>query len=503
VAVVAIAGAVALPLLTAKPASAAAAQPTGSTGGVTLEFSDNFSGTTLDTTKWHTCQWWATTTCSIETNNELELYTKNNVSVSNGALKLQGRRETAVGWNGKTYGYTSGMVSTGGRSGETAPGFTFTYGYVEARVKVPKGQGLWPAFWMLPTDHSWPPEIDAMEILGSQPNVSNMTYHYLDGAGTHMRPGASWAGPDFSAGWHTFGVDWQPSAITWYIDGIQRWTFTDAAAITNKASYVLLNLAVGGSWPGAPDASTVFPANFLVDYLRVWDRFGTPATPPPPTSSYGSAVVADSPASYWRLGESSGPMAADAVSNNTGTYRNSPTLGAPSLLRSDPQSTAVSFDGVNDSVTVPSAPNLSPTAAVTVEAWVRPAAIPATGSFASVVTKAESYALQFNGPRLEFTTMQSGTRRRVQAAAGVVVAGQTYHVVGTYDGAVQRLFVNGAQVASGLFTGALSTTANSLVMGSWDANSEYLSGVIDEVAVYPTALTASRIANHYAIGNAT
>jgi len=496
----------ALPLLSGASSPAAAATnplPTGSSGGANLEFADNFNGTTLNTTKWHTCQWWASTTCSIETNNELELYTKNNVSVSNGSLKLRGRRETAVGWNGKTYGYTSGMISSGGRSGETAPGFTYTYGYGEARVKIPKGTGLWPAFWILPADHSWPPEIDAMEILGDTPNVAHMTYHYLDGAGGSPSPGATWAGPDFSSGWHTFGVDWQPDAITWYIDGVERWRFTDAAAITNKASYLLLNLAVGGDWPGAPDASTVFPADFLVDYVRVWDRFGTPTAPPPPTSRYGAAVVADNPAAYWRLGESGTSLAADAVSNNTGTYRNSATLGAPSLLRSDIQNTAVSFDGVNDAVTVPSSPGLSPTSATTVEAWVRPSAVPGAGSFASVVTKAESYALQFNGPRLEFTTMQNGTRRRVQAAAGAVVAGQTYHVVGTYDGAVQRLFVNGIQVASAAFTGPLSSTPNSLVMGSWDANSEFLAGVIDEVAVYPIALTASQVANHYTQGNAT
>jgi len=487
--------------LVGSSSAATAPLPTGSSGGATLEFSDNFNGTSLNTTKWHTCQWWATTTCSIETNNELELYTKNNVSVANGVLKLQGRRESAVGWNGNTYDYTSGMISSGGRSGETAPGFTFTYGYVEARVKVPRGQGLWPAFWMLPADHSWPPEIDAMEILGNQPDVSHMTYHYLDGTGAQAAPGATWAGPDFSAGWHTFGVDWQPSAITWYIDGVERWRFTDAAAITNKASYVLLNLAVGGSWPGSPDASTVFPADFLVDYVRVWDRFGTPTQPPPPTSSYAAAVVGDHPAAYWRLGESGGALAADAVANNTGTYRNGAAVGSSSLLRSDPQDTAVSFDGVNDAVTVPNSPGLSPTAAVTVEAWVRPSVVPGAGTFASVVTKAESYSLQFNGGRLEFTTMQNGTRRRVQAAAGAIVAGQTYHVVGTYDGAVQRLFVNGSQVASGAFSGALSTTTNSLVMGSWDAGSEFLTGVVDEVAVYPTVLSATQIASHYAQGS--
>jgi len=259
--------------------AAAATQPlpVGSLGGANLVFSDEFTGTALDANRWRTCSWWAATTCSIEPNSELELYTPNNVSVANGMLKLQARQETAVGWNSKIYNYTSGMVSTGGLGSQVRPGFTYTYGYAETRVRVPTGRGLWPAFWMLPADHSWPPEIDAMEIQGQEPNVTHMTYHYLDASGNHQGPGSAWSGPDFSAGWHTFGVDWQPNAVVWYVDGVERSRFTDASAITNKASYLLLNLAVGGSWLGSPDASTRFPSNYLVDYVRVWDKFGTPA----------------------------------------------------------------------------------------------------------------------------------------------------------------------------------------------------------------------------------
>ncbi|MEN3314727.1 MAG: hypothetical protein V7605_961 [Acidimicrobiaceae bacterium] len=499
-----LAGALALPVLQAAPATAATPLPVGSSGGANLVFSDEFDGSSLNAATWQTCSWWATTTCSIESNNEQELYTPNNVSVANGALKLQARRENAVAWNGKTYNYTSGMVSTGGRSGSVAPGFTYKYGYAEARVDVPAGQGLWPAFWTLPSDYSWPPEIDAMEILGNQPNVTHMTYHYLDANGVEQGPGASWAGPDFSAGWHTFGVDWEPNAIVWYVDGVERNRFTDASAITAKPQYLLLNLAVGGTWPGSPDASTSFPSDYLVDYVRVWDHFGTPATPtPPPASGYAAVVAGDGPVSHWRLGEASGSTATDSFGTNPGTYLNGVSLGATSLLTADTTNPAASFDGVNDSVAVQSSAGLSPTAAVTVEAWVRPSAVPTAGNFASVVTKAESYALQFNGPQLEFTTMQSGTRRRVQAPAGAVVAGRTYHVVGTYDGTTQRLFVNGAQVASGAFSGPLSANTNRVVIGSWDTASEFLSGSVDEVAVYAGALTPAQVANHFNQGSAT
>ena len=511
-------GTVAFPLLNRAPSAAAAGPlPVGSGGGAKLVFNDEFDGTALNAAKWHTCSWWSTTTCSIETNNELELYTKNNVSVANGTLKLQARRENAVAWNGKTYNYTSGMISSGGRSGSIPAGFTFRYGYMESRVKVPAGQGLWPAFWTLPADYSWPPEIDIMEILGQKPNVTEMHYHYLDGSGAHKGPGQAWSGPDFSADWHTFGVDWQPDAMAWYVDGVERWRFTDASAITAKPEYLLLNLAVGGDWPGPPNATTPFPSNLLVDYVRVWDHFGTPGSPvtttpaptttvlapttttttPAPPTGYAATVKADGPVSHWRLGETSGTSAADSIGTATGTYRNGVALGAASLLASDTTNRAADFDGVNDSVSVPSSAALSPTGAVTVEAWVRPTAKPTAGGFASVASKADAYSIQFNGPQLEFTTINGTTRRRVQAPPSAVVAGQTYYVVGTFDGTTQRLYVNGVQVAAGAFSGPVNASTKAVVLGSWDTATEFLAGRIDDVAVYAKALTATQVANHY------
>jgi beta-glucanase (GH16 family) len=537
-------GALAFPLLHAVSPASAAVLPAGSSGGANLVFDDEFDGSALNSSRWRTCSWWADTTCSIETNKELELYTPNNVSVGGGVLTLQARRETATAWNGKTYNYTSGMISSGGRSGSVAPGFSYKYGYAEARVKVPAGKGLWPAFWTLPTDYSWPPEIDVMEILGDKPNQQEMHYHYLDGGGTHRGPGQAWVGPDFSAGWHTFGVDWQPSALVWYVDGVERWRFTDASAITSKPQYLLLNLAVGGNWPGSPDASTPFPSNYLVDYVRVWDRFGsagTPTTaapvaptttvrptttttvakattttvapttttvaptttttvaPPPagPASGYAGAVTADGPVSYWRLGETSAATAADSVGNNPGAYQNGVATGAGSLVPSDAANLAASFDGADDLVAVPSSAGLSPTNVVSVEAWVRPSAKPAAGQFASVVSKREAYSIQFNGPRIEFTTIVGITRRRVQAPASAVVPGQTYHVVGTFDGTTQRLYLNGVQVASAKFSGPFNANANSVLLGSWDTRSEFLPGTVDEVAVYAKVLTAAQVADHY------
>ena len=108
--------------------------------------------------------------------------------------------------------------------------------------------------------------------------------------------------------------------------------------------------------------------------------------------------------------------------------------------------------------------------------------------------------MQFNGPKLEFTIMQAGVRRRLQAPTGAVAVGSISHVVGTYDGTTQRLYINGAQVASAALTGAITANANTFYIASWNGSSEFFNGVIDEVAVYPTALTAAQVSNHYTTG---
>ncbi len=218
-------------------------------------------------------------------------------------------------------------------------------------------------------------------------------------------------------------------------------------------------------------------------------------------STYAQGVAADAPVSHWRLGESCGTTALDERAANPGTYVNGPSLKRPSLLVTDGANSAVGFDGINDYVTAPSSNGLNPTGGLSVEAWIQPATIPAAGGWASVLTKAESYSLQFNGPRLEFTVMQNGARRRLQAPAGAVTAGSTYHVVGTFDGATQRLYLNGQQVASVALGGAASATSNPLRIGSWDGGGEFFAGVVDEAAVYAKALTPARVAAHYSAGH--
>ena len=250
-------------------------QPVGQSGTWNTIFHDDFNGNALDTTKWTTCYFnfkVGDNSCDHD-QGEMELYQPDNVSVSNGVLTLSAQKQTVNASNGQTYNYTSGMITTGpttANSNDTR--FSFTYGYMEMRAKVPGGQGLWPAFWTLPADLNWPPEIDVFEIIGGSPNVINMHYHYPNGTDNGGDNGKEWTGPDFSAGWHTFGVDWEPNAITWCVDGVERSTYTDINNITSKPMFLLANLAVGGSWPGSPDASTQFPALYQIDYIRVWQK---------------------------------------------------------------------------------------------------------------------------------------------------------------------------------------------------------------------------------------
>ena len=159
----------------------------------------------------------------------------------------------------ENYPYVSGLIST-------KPSFSQTYGYFEMRAELPQGKGLWPAFWMLPTDESWPPEIDIVESIGD-PSQVYMTAHSRQGksfgAEARITPHV----------FHTFAVSWDRQDLIWYIDGGEAGRVQTPEDM-HKPMYMLANLAVGGNWPGAPDASTRFPAKLMIDYIRAY-RFET------------------------------------------------------------------------------------------------------------------------------------------------------------------------------------------------------------------------------------
>jgi len=223
-------------------------------------------------------------------NHELQYYTN---STSNAALDGQGhlvitaRKNTDAGlgcWYGQCQ-YTSARLNT-------ARTFTQAYGRFEARIKIPRGQGIWPAFWMLGNDLGtvgWPNsgEIDIMENIGREPNTVHGTVHGpgYSGAGglgaAYSLPG----GRAFADDFHVFAVDWSPNAIVWSVDGTTYKTLTPADTGGNKwvfdhPFFIILNLAVGGDWPGSPDGSTAFPQTMTVDYVRASSSGSAPAARP-------------------------------------------------------------------------------------------------------------------------------------------------------------------------------------------------------------------------------
>lgn len=256
------------------------ADPPGT--GWTQVFSDDFNGTTLDTNKWNTCHWWGPNGCTISGNKELEWYQPDDVLVQDGTLSLRAQQRSMNGFN-----YTSGMIASHDK-------YSFKYGYTEIRAKMPNGQGLWPAFWLAAQDRTWPPEIDILEILGHETNRVHMTVHYGQDWPNNLSSTGSWVAPDFSADYHTFAVQWSPERIIWYVDGVERKRYETAANIPAKPMYILANLAVGGTWPGSPNATTPFPSYYDIDYIKVWRSDSTPptATATPITTETESLTVA-------------------------------------------------------------------------------------------------------------------------------------------------------------------------------------------------------------------
>ena len=235
--------------------AAFATMTTVALGASRLVYADEFNGP-LDTATWSNDTPWDTHTPGL---GELAYYDPANCTFANGMMTLKSDKRAMNGFN-----YTSGIVSSLHRP-------KFSYGYFEIRAKLPKGPGIWPAFW-LTNDSTL--EIDALEMLGDRPNRIYMTLHRN---GSQVQ-GIAHDGPDYSAGFHTYGVDWQPTYVKWYIDGELCASYL--GAMPSDPLYVCLNTAVGGAWPGAPTSATTFPVNYDIDYLRVYDTKPVPATDP-------------------------------------------------------------------------------------------------------------------------------------------------------------------------------------------------------------------------------
>ncbi|MBP9827206.1 glycoside hydrolase family 16 protein [Candidatus Saccharibacteria bacterium] len=238
-----------------------------------IVFYDDFSEEKLDASKWTTCYEWYSIEfdgCSNNGNKELQWYKSNRVRIQDGNLVLVASRGITPGWDGKTkkdFYFESGMVSTGRRSSEVQPKWASSYGRYEARIKVPSGKGLWPAFWLLPVENTWPPEIDIMELVGDKPNEILLTYHY-DTYPNQKKDESKLVGDDFTKDWHIYAIDWQPERIQWFVDEklVKQATGKN---IPSQPMQIIFNLAVGGNLAGYPDDTTVLPAEMLVDYVKV------------------------------------------------------------------------------------------------------------------------------------------------------------------------------------------------------------------------------------------
>jgi len=236
--------------------------------GYTLAWSDEFEGSNISDANW-----------SFESGNnngwgnaELENYTNRtqNAFVSAGNLIIEAREESY-----QSYNYTSARMVTKNKK-------EFTFGRVDIRAKTPKGKGVWPALWMLGSNIdavSWPAcgEIDIMELLGQEPNKMYGTLHWAGSTGGHDSKGSNYilSTGAFYDEFHVYSMEWKEDTIKLFVDDVQFFmiTKTDLAGTVypfNKDFFFLFNIAVGGNWPGSPDATTEFPQRMIVDYVRVF-----------------------------------------------------------------------------------------------------------------------------------------------------------------------------------------------------------------------------------------
>jgi beta-glucanase (GH16 family) len=242
-----------------------------------LIWQDEFNGNKLNDTKWNVL------TRETSKHGELQYYIPDEVYLQNGNLRIQSSK--------RDYGsqhYTSGRLDTKDK-------FSFTYGRIEIKGKLPLGQGIWPAYWLYPQNRDWImeytmqeaisngketsipelrpwyTEIDIMEYLGHEPKVFYATFHYYSFKGEKKSSSAKYnADFSFADDYHIYVLEWEPDAIRWYIDG--KLIHTTKEGIPHAPHFLILNTAIGGSWPGNPDVTTVFPQYHDIDYVRIYQR---------------------------------------------------------------------------------------------------------------------------------------------------------------------------------------------------------------------------------------
>jgi beta-glucanase (GH16 family) len=250
--------------------------------GLALVWSDEFNG--VDGSAPNSSKWTYDTGVGGNGwgNNELETYTNRirNAQIQSGNLVITALKETyADPSDGITRNYTSARLRTQGL-------FSQSYGRFEARIRIPAGQGMWPAFWMLGNNINsvgWPKcgEIDIMENIGSEPGTVHGSLHSsstVSRTSDATAPFSLPAGQNFADDFHLYAVEWEPGTVRFYVDSNLYVTFTQSQWPAggdwtfDHPFFIILNVAVGGDWPGSPDNTSVFPQQMLVDYVRVYTK---------------------------------------------------------------------------------------------------------------------------------------------------------------------------------------------------------------------------------------
>jgi len=260
-----ISAAVLLAAATQKAPGAAFGADKPTSSGYVMTFHDEFDGESLDPGKWRTAYHWGAATTI---NKELAFYVDTQDShrpitnvdpftLKNGVLTIQAAKNVEGGLP-----YTSGVITT-------QRSFSQTYGYFEARMKMPSGEGAWPTFWLVAANKDWPPELDVVEMVGQRPTVLLATEHdAVDGhdVSKHCYPTVS----DMTQDFHKYGLLWTATDLTWYFDdNVVCHLSTQPSQHTPM--YIIMNLAIGsGGWTGAPSTTTPFPQSLQVDYVRTY-----------------------------------------------------------------------------------------------------------------------------------------------------------------------------------------------------------------------------------------
>lgn len=245
------------------PAGPSAPADSTALTGWTLAWHDEFNGSVIDTATWN-----FEVNGNGGGNNELQYYTHEdrNAWLEDGTLVIQALKEEYLGKH-----YTSARLNTSHKK-------DWLYGRADVRAKLPTAWGMWPAIWMMPTDGfygGWPAsgEIDIMELVGKEPNKVYGTVHWEEN-GQHLSSGGNYLLPGgrlFSNGFHLFSFEWSADSLKWFVDGVKYHVEHNGPPF-DKRFFLILNVAVGGTWPGSPDATTTFPQYMQVDYVRVYAK---------------------------------------------------------------------------------------------------------------------------------------------------------------------------------------------------------------------------------------